>query len=141
MPVRRMLEGRNFSPDAAATLVKAFNEIVDELYLRSPAERERAAKIVIELAAGKATLHAETLRAKAVRLIKNQSADAGAGDLDQLVGLRGDTAAGAAAALKKTRASREGSGAGQIGALGRGRKNKARRQSKKHDQRHIVPID
>jgi hypothetical protein len=139
MPVRRMLEGRNFSPDAAATLVKAFNEIVDELYLRSPAERERAAKIVIELAAGKATLHAETLRAKAVRLIKNQSADADAGD-HQLVGLRGDTAAGAAAALKKTHARREGSGAGQIGALGGG-KNKARRQSKKHDQRHVVPID
>ena len=56
MPFRRMLEGRNFDPKAAAVLVEAFNEIIDELDLRTPADREKAAKIVIELAVKEANL-------------------------------------------------------------------------------------
>jgi len=44
MPIKRMLEGRNFDPKTAAILVEAFDGIVDELYLRTPAEREKAAK-------------------------------------------------------------------------------------------------
>ena len=51
MPLRRMLEGRNFDPKAAAVIVEAFNETIDELDLRSAADREKAARIVIELAA------------------------------------------------------------------------------------------
>ena len=39
--LRRMLEGRNFDPKAVAILVEAFEGIVDELYLRTPAERRR----------------------------------------------------------------------------------------------------
>jgi hypothetical protein len=81
-----MLEGRNFDSKSAAILVKAFDGIVDELYLRSPAERDKAARIVIELAAGKATLDATRLRAEAVRLIQNESADVHDSDLDQLGG-------------------------------------------------------
>lgn len=34
MPIKRMLKGRNFSPQSAAILVKAFNDVVDELDLR-----------------------------------------------------------------------------------------------------------
>ena len=51
MSPRRMLEGRTFDLKAAAALVEAFNGVVAELDLRTLAERERAAKIVIALAA------------------------------------------------------------------------------------------
>ena len=90
MPLRRMLEGRNFDSKSAAILVKAFDGIVDELYLRTPAEREKAAKIVINLAAKEANLDAAKLRAEAVRLMRRQSADLHDSDLDQLGGLQGD---------------------------------------------------
>jgi hypothetical protein len=76
MPIRRMLEGRNFDPKAVAILVEAFDGIVHELYLQSPAEKERAAKIVIVLAAGKATLDATKLRKDAVRMMRKESAAA-----------------------------------------------------------------
>jgi len=90
MRIRRMLEGRNFDSEAVAILVEVFDGIVDELYLRRPAEREKAAKIVIELAAGKATLDAAKLRDKAIDLMRDESVDAHGHDLDQLGGLRGD---------------------------------------------------
>ena len=90
MPFRRMLEGRNFDPKAAAVIVEAFNEIIDELYLRSPAERERAARIVIELAAKEAELDVAKLRDDTVRLLRQESVAAHGSDLDQLGGLRGD---------------------------------------------------
>ena len=65
MPLRRMMEGRNFEPKAAAVLVEAFNEIIDELDLRTLSDRERAARIVIELAASKPTLDVAKLRDEA----------------------------------------------------------------------------
>ena len=43
MPIKRMLKGRNFSPQSAAILVKAFNDVVDELDLRTLVDRNRAA--------------------------------------------------------------------------------------------------
>ena len=73
MPLRRMLEGRNFDPKAAAVIVEAFNEIIDELYLQSSAERERAARIVIELAAKEAELDVAKLRDDTVRLLRQES--------------------------------------------------------------------
>jgi hypothetical protein len=72
MPLRRMLEGRNFDPKAAAVIVKAFNEIIDELYLRTPAERERAARIVIRLAAKEAELDVAKLRDEVVSLLRGE---------------------------------------------------------------------
>ena len=50
MPIRRMLEGRNFTPEAAAILVEAFGGMVEELDLQAAADRERAARIIIRLA-------------------------------------------------------------------------------------------
>jgi hypothetical protein len=88
MPIRRMLDERNFDPKAAAILVEALNEIVDELDLRTPAEREKAARIVIELAAGKATLDVARLRVEAVDLMRSESVAHGH-DLDHRGGLRG----------------------------------------------------
>ena len=74
MPLRRMMEGRNFEPKAAAVLVEAFNEIIDELDLRTISDRERAARIVIELAASKPTLDVAKLRDEAGDLIRNELA-------------------------------------------------------------------
>ena len=92
----RMLKGRNFEPKAAAVLVEAFNEIIDELDLRTPAERVKAAKIVIELAASKPTLDVAKLRDEAVDLIRREDVTLGH-DLDQLGSLQGDHRGPAAA--------------------------------------------
>ena len=80
MPIKRMLEGRNFDLRAAATLVKAFNSVVAELDLRTLADRERAAKIVIQLAAGRTLVEAAELGDEAVSLMRAEHA--GVHDLD-----------------------------------------------------------
>ncbi len=74
MPIKRMLEGRNFDPKAAAVLVEAFNEIIDELNLRTLGDRERAARIVIELAAGRSLVDAAELRDDAISLMRDEQA-------------------------------------------------------------------
>ena len=72
MPLKRMLEGRNFSPESTAILVKAFDGVVADLDLRTIEERERAAKIVIDLAARQTELEAGTIRAEVVRLMRKE---------------------------------------------------------------------
>lgn len=74
MPIKRMLKGRNFNPQSAAILVKAFNDIVDELDLRTLADRNRAATIVIRLAASRTVLDVEWLRAEAASTMRNELA-------------------------------------------------------------------
>jgi hypothetical protein len=64
MPIKRMLEGRNFSPESAAILVKAFNGVIADLDLRTVADRERAAKAVIGLAARQSILDVESCATK-----------------------------------------------------------------------------
>src|ERR1700729_832263 len=65
MPLKRMLEeGRSFGPKAVALLLEAFDGIVAELDLRSAADREKAAKIVMRLALGQARLDGAKLRGK-----------------------------------------------------------------------------
>ena len=89
MPIRRMLEGRNFDPETVAILVKAFNGMVDELHLQTVADRERAAKIIIGLALARATLDAK-LRVDAVRLMRKETAAAHGLNPNHPRGLRGD---------------------------------------------------
>jgi hypothetical protein len=91
MPIWRMLEGKNFGPKAVAVLVEALNEIVEELDLRTVADRERAARIVIELALGRAILDAK-LRDDAVRIMRKEGARAHGLNPDHPRGLRGDQA-------------------------------------------------
>ena len=74
MPIKRMLKGRNFSPESAAILVKAFHGVVADLDLRTADDKERAAKIVIGLAAVQTALDAETLRDEADGLMRNEVA-------------------------------------------------------------------
>jgi hypothetical protein len=74
MPIRRMLEGGNFEPKAAAILVEAFDAIVADLDLRTIADREKAAKLVLRLAHVQATLDAVKLRNEGVRLMRREGA-------------------------------------------------------------------
>ena len=75
MPLKRMLEeGRSFGPKAVALLLEAFDDIVAELDLRTDNDREKAAKIVMRLAHGQATLDPAKLRDEAVRLMRKQGA-------------------------------------------------------------------
>jgi len=88
MPIKRMFEGRNFEPKAAAVLVEALNSVVADLDSRTVADRKRAAKIVIELAAGRGSLDAAELRDVAIGLMRNESGELGH-DFDHGGGLRG----------------------------------------------------
>ena len=72
MPLKRMLEGRNFSPKSAAILVEAFNGVIADLELRTVADRERAAKIVIGLGASQAVLDVDKLRDEAAGLMRDE---------------------------------------------------------------------
>jgi hypothetical protein len=74
MPLKRMLDdNRTFGPKAVAVLLEAFNGVVAELGLRSRAEREKAAKIVMRLALGQTELDAARLRDRSVAAIRNET--------------------------------------------------------------------
>jgi len=53
-------------------LLEAFDNIVADLDLRSAADRERAAKIVMRLALGQATLDEAKIRDEAIRLMRRE---------------------------------------------------------------------
>lgn len=73
MPLKRMLDDiRNFDPKAVAILSEAFDGVVAELALRPPAERERAAKLIIQLALGQTDLDAAVLRDRTAVLMRNK---------------------------------------------------------------------
>jgi len=73
MPLRRMLEERrSVDPKAVALLLEAFDDIVADLGLRTDADREKAAKIVIRLAHAQATLDEAKIRDEAIRLMRRE---------------------------------------------------------------------
>jgi hypothetical protein len=73
MPIERLLEGRNFDPNSIKVLVEAFNGVAVDLDLRTLADRERAARIIIDLARAQTTLDAGELRDDAVRLMQKEA--------------------------------------------------------------------
>jgi uncharacterized protein involved in exopolysaccharide biosynthesis len=73
MPLRRMLgDSRSFDPKAVAFLIEAFDEIVADLDLRTEADREKAAKIVMRLALGQTELDAAKIRAEVIRWMRKE---------------------------------------------------------------------
>jgi hypothetical protein len=71
MPLKRLLdESRAFDPKAVAILSEAFAAVVAELDLRTNADKERAARIIIRLALGQRSLDGAKLRAEVVRLMR-----------------------------------------------------------------------
>ena len=74
MPLKRLLdESRAFGPKATAVLLEAFDTVVAELDLRTNADKERAAKIIIRLALGQQDLDAARLRDSAIIAVRKQS--------------------------------------------------------------------
>ena len=71
MPLRRMLERGVFDPRSTALLLKVFDETVADLDLRTDADREKAAKIIIRLAKGQADIDAAKIRNDVVRLMRS----------------------------------------------------------------------
>jgi len=55
-----------------AILLKAFDEVVAELGLRTNADKEKAAKIIIRLALGQENLDAARLRDRAVIAVRKE---------------------------------------------------------------------
>jgi len=73
MPRKRMLnQSRSFDPKAVAILLEAYNGLVSELGLRATVEKERAAKLVIELAQDQSELDAVKLRDRVAALMLNE---------------------------------------------------------------------
>lgn len=73
MPLKRMLnDNRIFDPKAVALLLEVFDDIVAALDLRSDADREKAAKIVVRLAHGQSDLDAAKISAEVIRLMRKK---------------------------------------------------------------------
>jgi hypothetical protein len=68
-----LADNRTFDPKAVALLLEAFDEIVAALDLRSDADREKAAKIVMRLAHSQTELDAGKIRAEVVRLMREEA--------------------------------------------------------------------
>jgi hypothetical protein len=74
MPLKRLLdESRAFGPKAVAVLLEAFDVVAAELDLRTNADKERAAKIIIRLALGQKDLDVAKLRDSAIIALRKES--------------------------------------------------------------------
>jgi hypothetical protein len=74
MPLKRLLdESRAFEPKAVAVLVEAFDAVVAELNLRTNADKERAAKIIIRVALGQQSFDAAKIRDLAIIAMRKES--------------------------------------------------------------------
>lgn len=74
MPMNRLLEeSRSFDPTAVGILLEALEAVVAELRLRSLAEQEKAARVIIRLAERKSDFDAATLRDCAINIMLNES--------------------------------------------------------------------
>ena len=69
-----LADNRSFDPKAVALLLEAFDEIVADLDLRTDADREKAAKIVMRLAHGQTEIDPGKIRAEVVRLMRKEGA-------------------------------------------------------------------
>ncbi|MBV8895038.1 MAG: hypothetical protein JO051_00895 [Acidobacteriaceae bacterium] len=75
MPLKRLLkESGSFGPTAAATLLKAYDDVVGDLGLKATDEKERVARLIIDLAQHRTELDAASIRGLAARLLKEADA-------------------------------------------------------------------
>ena len=74
MPLKRLLEeSRAFEPAAAAIFIEAVHAAAAELDLRSVADRERVAKIIMRLAHAQRSLDAAKIRDQAIIEVRKES--------------------------------------------------------------------
>jgi hypothetical protein len=70
MPLKRLLnDNRIFDPKAVAILLEAYDGAVAELGMSTLAEKEEAARIILDLAVSQTELDAPALRAGAAALM------------------------------------------------------------------------
>ena len=62
-----LADNRSFDPKAVALLLEAFDEVVADLDLRTDADREKAAKIVMRLAHGQTEIDGAKIRVEVIR--------------------------------------------------------------------------
>jgi hypothetical protein len=75
MPLRRMLgQSRAFHPKSVAILLEAYDSLVADLGLRTLAEKEKAAGIILHLAQEQTELDPAKLRDAAADVMLNEGA-------------------------------------------------------------------
>ncbi len=73
MSLKRMLdESGSFDPKAVAIMLEAYEGVVADLRLQAADEREKAARLVMQLARGQADLDTASLRNGVTDLIRNE---------------------------------------------------------------------
>lgn len=73
MPLKRMLdESGSFDPNAIAIMVEAYDGVVADLGLQAADEREKAARLVMQLARSRVHLDTASLRSGVTQLIRNE---------------------------------------------------------------------
>jgi hypothetical protein len=73
MPLKRLLnESGSFDPKAIAIMVEAYDGVVADLGLQGADEREKAARLVMQLARSRADLDMASLRSGVADLIRNE---------------------------------------------------------------------
>lgn len=73
MPLKRWLdESGSFDPKAVATMLEAYDGVVADLGLQAADEREKAARLVMQLARGRSDLDSASLRSGVTDLIRNE---------------------------------------------------------------------
>ena len=74
MPLKRWLdESGSFDPKAVAIMVEAYDGVVADLRLQATDEKEKAARLVMQLARGRADLDIASLRNGVTDLIRNEA--------------------------------------------------------------------
>jgi hypothetical protein len=73
MPLKHMLdESGSFDPKAVAIMLEAYDGVVADLGLQATDEKEKAARLVMQLARSRAELDTAALRSGVTDLIRNE---------------------------------------------------------------------
>jgi len=73
MPLKHMLDERgSFDPKAVAIMLEAYDGVAADLGLQATDEREKAARLVMQLARSRAELDTASLRSGVTDLIRNE---------------------------------------------------------------------
>jgi len=73
MPLKRMLDqSGSFDPKAVAIMLEAYGGVVADLGLQATDEREKAARLIMQLARSRSDLDMASLRSGVTDLIRNE---------------------------------------------------------------------
>ena len=73
MPLKRMLDqSGSFDPKSVAIMLEAYDGVVADLRLQAADEKEKAARLVVQLARGRGDLDTASVRNGVTDLIRNE---------------------------------------------------------------------